>query len=176
MVALNADTPSSDAQNTETPPSEVKTTDTPSPDATAKEEKEQPAPPKETPAKETPKTETPAKETPKPVTPAKEKPVTTTTTPTKQDKSTSEPARSTAKRGNLSYGSWTGTVRGGKPVGSGTLRFTATQTLRCIMNGKRSSITAQEGDRIESAEFDEYGYLYQGTWIKSNGEIKNITQ
>ena len=140
MVALNADTPSSDAQNTETPPSEVKTTDTPSSDAKAKEENEPPVPPKET-----PKTETPAKETPKVETPAKEK-TTTTTTSTKRERSASKSSK-------------------------GTVTYNTSKTIRCC-NG--SSITVQAGDRIENAEFDENGYLYQGKWIKSNGETKTI--
>ena len=150
MVALNAEAPSSDAQNAETPPSEVKTTDTPSSDAKAKEENEPPVPPKETPktetpAKETPKVETPAKETPKVETPAKEK-TTTTTTSTKRERSASKSSK-------------------------GTVTYNTSKTIRCC-NG--SSITVQAGDRIENAEFDENGYLYQGKWIKSNGETKTI--
>jgi len=140
MVALNAETPSSETQNTDTPPSEAKSADTPSSDAKAKEEKEQPAPPKET-----PKTETPTKETSKLETPSKEK-TTTTTISTKRDRSASKSSK-------------------------GTVTYSTSKTIRCC-NG--SSITVQAGDRIENAEFDENGYLYQGKWIKSNGETKTI--
>ena len=75
------------------------------------------------------------------------------------------------KRGNLSYGQWSGTTSGGKPVGFGSLTFTASATIHCA-NGK--TITPQAGDQFTNAEFDDNGYLYQATWIKKDGQTKTI--
>ena len=74
-------------------------------------------------------------------------------------------------KGNLRYGSWSGRVSGGKPIGFGTLTFTSSATIRCSNGG---SISAQAGDMISNAEFDDDGYLYQGTWIKADGTKKTI--
>ena len=74
-------------------------------------------------------------------------------------------------KGNLRYGSWSGRVSGGKPIGFGTLTFTSSATIRCSNGG---SISAQAGDKISNAEFDDDGYLYQGTWIKADGTKKTI--
>ena len=76
-----------------------------------------------------------------------------------------------AAKGNLRYGSWSGRVSGGKPIGFGTLTFTSSATIRCSNGG---SISAQAGDKISNAEFDDDGYLYQGTWIKADGTKKTI--
>jgi serine/threonine protein kinase len=72
---------------------------------------------------------------------------------------------------NLSYGQWSGQVSGGKPVGFGSLTFTASASIHCT-NGK--TISPQAGDKITNAEFDDHGYLYQGTWIKNDGQTKTI--
>jgi serine/threonine protein kinase len=74
-------------------------------------------------------------------------------------------------KGNLRYGSWSGKVSGGKPIGFGTLTFTSSATIRCSNGG---SINAQAGDKINNAEFDDDGHLYQGTWIKADGTKKTI--
>lgn len=74
-------------------------------------------------------------------------------------------------KGNLRYGSWSGKVSGGKPIGIGTLTFTSSATIRCSNGG---SINAQAGDKINNAEFDDDGHLYQGTWIKADGTKKTI--
>ena len=74
-------------------------------------------------------------------------------------------------KGSLRYGSWSGRVSGGKPIGFGTLTFTSSATIRCSNGG---SISAQAGDKISNAEFDDDGYLYQGTWIKADGTKKTI--
>lgn len=80
-----------------------------------------------------------------------------------------QPRPSSGKK--LGYGSWTGKTVNRKPVGIGNLTFTSSHTIYCS-NG--SVLNAQAGDRLESAEFDEEGYLYQGNWIKNNGETKHI--
>lgn len=74
--------------------------------------------------------------------------------------------------GNLPYGSWTGSVVKGKPNGIGTLTITVSHTIRCHNN---TTIDTQPGDIIRDAEFDSYGNLYLGTWIKANGDTKTIT-
>ena len=74
-------------------------------------------------------------------------------------------------RGNLSFGSWAGSITGGMPDGQGTLTVTATHRIKCF-NGKAIFVNA--GDRIESAEFYDDGTLYQGTWIKANGDKVEI--
>ena len=76
-----------------------------------------------------------------------------------------------SQKGNLRYGSWSGKVSGGKPIGFGTLTFTSSATISCS-NGV--SINAQAGDKINNAEFDDDGHLYQGTWIKADGTKKTI--
>lgn len=76
-----------------------------------------------------------------------------------------------SKRGNLSYGSWTGKVSNGKPSGTGTMTVTSSASIRCF-NGK--TIRVQAGDKIKNAEFDDDGYLYQGTWIKTDGQTETI--
>lgn len=91
--------------------------------------------------------------------------------PKVQEPKVQEPQKQKPQKGNLSYGQWVGTVSGGKPVGFGTLSFTSATSIHCT-NG--SIISPQAGDKITNAEFDDNGYLYQGKWIKSNGESKNI--
>ena len=76
------------------------------------------------------------------------------------------------KKGNLPYGNWSGSITEGKPVGFGTMTFTSSASIRCA-NGNIISTLA--GDKIINAEFDEYGYLYQGTWVKIDGNTKSIT-
>ena len=90
--------------------------------------------------------------------------------PKTQPKAEPKPEPKVAK-GNLRYGSWSGRVSGGKPIGFGTLTFTSSATIRCSNGG---SINAQAGDKISNAEFDDDGYLYQGTWIKADGTKKTI--
>ena len=89
----------------------------------------------------------------------------------KQNEESSTTKSNTTKGGNLRYGSWSGKVSNGKPIGFGTLVFTSSATIRCS-NG--SSINAQTGDRINNAEFEDNGYLYQGTYVKTDGQTKNI--
>ena len=90
--------------------------------------------------------------------------------PKAEPKAEPKPEPKVAK-GNLRYGSWSGRVSGGKPIGFGTLTFTSSATIRCSNGG---SINAQAGDKISNAEFDDDGYLYQGTWIKADGTKKTI--
>ncbi len=90
--------------------------------------------------------------------------------PKAEPKPEAKPEPKVAK-GNLRYGSWSGRVSGGKPIGFGTLTFTSSATIRCSNGG---SISAQAGDKISNAEFDDDGYLYQGTWIKADGTKKTI--
>ena len=90
--------------------------------------------------------------------------------PKAEPKPEAKPEPKVAK-GNLRYGSWSGRVGGGKPIGFGTLTFTSSATIRCSNGG---SINAQAGDKISNAEFDDDGYLYQGTWIKADGTKKTI--
>ncbi len=90
--------------------------------------------------------------------------------PKAEPKPEAKPEPKVAK-GNLRYGSWSGRVSGGKPIGFGTLTFTSSATIRCSNGG---SINAQAGDKISNAEFDDDGYLYQGTWIKADGTKKTI--
>ena len=90
--------------------------------------------------------------------------------PKAEPKPEAKPEPKVAK-GNLRYGSWSGRVSGGKPIGFGTLTFTSSATIRCSNGG---SISAQAGDMISNAEFDDDGYLYQGTWIKADGTKKTI--
>ena len=90
--------------------------------------------------------------------------------PKAEPKPEAKPEPKVAK-GNLRYGSWSGKVSGGKPIGFGTLTFTSSATIRCSNGG---SINAQAGDKISNAEFDDDGYLYQGTWIKADGTKKTI--
>ena len=170
MVAQSSPSAESGLIAAETPSSDVKNVETPSSDTNTKKEKEQPATSKDTKREETPAEDTKRKETPAKDT-KREDPYGIDSKPTKKENPTSEPTKSTAKRGNLSYGSWTGTVRGGKPVGFGTLTFTSSKNIRC----NNGTINAQAGDKITNAEFDDEGTLYQGTWIKSNGETKKIT-
>lgn len=73
--------------------------------------------------------------------------------------------------GSLSYGSWTGSVSDGKPVGIGTLTVSSPHVILCN-NGSR--LNTEPGDKITNAEFNDNGILYQGTWVKSNGESKTI--
>lgn len=75
------------------------------------------------------------------------------------------------KRGSLGYGLWTGMVSNGKPSGTGTMTVTSSATIRCS-NGK--TIKVQAGDKIKNAEFDDDGHLYQGTWIKTDGQTETI--
>ena len=101
--------------------------------------------------------------------------------PVQKSEANSKPAQNTqastqtkvsfSKKGNLAYASWSGSVSGGKPVGFGTMVFTSPKSISCS-NGKR--ISASEGDKIENAEFDEDGYLYQGTFIKKDGQTTRI--
>ncbi len=72
---------------------------------------------------------------------------------------------------NLSYGNWSGTVSNGKPYGIGTLSFVSAATINCT-NG--TTLYIQPDDKLEDAEFDEYGNLYQAKWIKHEGQIKMI--
>lgn len=90
--------------------------------------------------------------------------------PKAEPKPEAKPEPKVAK-GNLRYGSWSGRVSGGKPIGFGILTFTSSATIRCSNGG---SINAQAGDKISNAEFDDDGYLYQGTWIKADGTKKTI--
>ncbi len=82
------------------------------------------------------------------------------------------PAKVTSSKGALGYASWTGSIQHGKPVGIGTMVFTASKSIRCS-NGK--TINAQAGDKIVQAEFDEDGRLYLGKWIKTDGQTSIIT-
>lgn len=93
------------------------------------------------------------------------------TTPAKEQPKETPVADSKPKRGNLSYGQWSGSVSGGKPVGFGSLTFTSSASIPCT-NGK--TISPQAGDKLTNAEFDDNGYLYQGTWIKTDGQTKTI--
>lgn len=74
-------------------------------------------------------------------------------------------------KGNLPYGHWSGTITDGKPFGIGTMTFTSPTEIRCA---NESVIKPQAGEKITDAEFDENGYLYQGTWIKQDGNTKTI--
>ena len=94
-----------------------------------------------------------------------------TTTPVKEQAEKKSVAEDKLKRGNLSYGQWSGQVSGGKPIGFGSLTFTSTASIHCT-NGK--VISPQAGDKLTNAEFDDNGYLYQGTWIKTDGQTKTI--
>ena len=102
--------------------------------------------------------------------PTAEPAATATLEPKAEPKPEAKPEPKVAK-GNLRYGSWSGRVSGGKPIGFGTLTFTSSATIRCSNGG---SISAQAGDKISNAEFDDDGYLYQGTWIKADGTKKTI--
>ena len=93
------------------------------------------------------------------------------TAPKKEQKTETPLAESKPQKGNLSYGQWSGKVSGGKPIGFGSLTFTSSASIHCT-NGK--VISPQAGDKINNAEFDDNGYLYQGTWIKNDGQTKNI--
>lgn len=93
------------------------------------------------------------------------------TTPAKEQPKETPVADSKPKRGNLSYGQWSGSISGGKPVGFGSLTFTSSASIHCT-NGK--TISPQAGDKLTNAEFDDNGYLYQGTWIKTDGQTKTI--
>lgn len=75
------------------------------------------------------------------------------------------------QKGNLPYGSWSGKLDNGKPVGCGTMVITSSVPIRCS-NGKK--INVLPGDEITDAEFDENGYLYVGTWKKTNGQTSHI--
>ena len=75
-------------------------------------------------------------------------------------------------KGNLPYGHWSGTITDGKPYGLGTMTFTSPAEIRCA---NESLIRPQAGEKITDAEFDENGYLYQGKWIKQDGNTKSIT-
>ena len=115
-----------------------------------------------------------AKSEPKEEPKAAEKPEPKVAPQQPKQKQNEEPAMTksiTSKGGNLRYGSWSGRVSQGKPVGFGTLIFTSSATIRCS-NG--STINAQAGDKISNAEFEDNGYLYQGTYIKTDGQTKNI--
>ena len=87
--------------------------------------------------------------------------------PDKQEQPVEQPK---PKGGNLSYGSWSGKVAGGKPDGIGTLTFTSAHSFKC---GNGKTITPQAGDKLTNAEF-ENGILYQATWNKSNGATETI--
>lgn len=93
------------------------------------------------------------------------------TTPAKEQTEKKPDPESKPKRGNLSYGQWSGSVTGGKPVGFGSLTFTSAASIHCT-NGK--VISPQAGDKLTNAEFDDNGYLYQGKWIKTDGQTKTI--
>ena len=136
--------------------------------------------PLQEPKKQEPPTETaPVQKTESaPVKKAEEKPVQASqpktepvTAPKKEQAEKTPAAESKPKKGNLSYGQWSGKVSGGKPTGFGSLTFTSSASIHCT-NGK--VISPQAGDKINNAEFDDNGYLYQGTWIKSDGQTKNI--
>lgn len=81
------------------------------------------------------------------------------------------PSKWNIKR-NLPYGHWSGTISNGKPYGIGTMTFSSPAEIRCA---NESIIRPQAGEKITNAEFDENGYLYQGTWVKIDGNKKNIT-
>ena len=117
--------------------------------------------------KEEPKVEPKPEAKPEPKTEPKTQPK---VEPKPEPKPEAKPEPKVAK-GNLRYGSWSGRVSGGKPIGFGTLTFTSSATIRCSNGG---SINAQAGDKISNAEFDDDGYLYQGTWIKADGTKKTI--
>lgn len=93
------------------------------------------------------------------------------TAPAKEQTEKKPDVESKPKRGNLSYGQWSGSVSGGKPIGFGSLTFTSSASIHCT-NGK--VISPQAGDKLTNAEFDDNGYLYQGTWIKTDGQTKTI--
>lgn len=135
---------------------------TPEPPASAPEpEPNTETPPAAEPAK---KTETPKEsvaETPKSIEPK----------PEVKHEAPAKNSDESPKRGNLSYGSWTGKVSNGKPYGTGTMTVTSSATIRCS-NGK--TIKVQAGDKIKNAEFDDDGHLYQGTWMKTDGQTETI--
>jgi serine/threonine protein kinase len=89
----------------------------------------------------------------------------------KEETENAPAAKSMPSKANLSYGQWSGRVSGGKPVGFGSLTFTSSTSIHCT-NGK--VISPQAGDKLTNAEFDDDGYLYQGTWIKTDGQTKTI--
>ena len=167
-----ADASSPGVTANEPPSSEAKDTETPAHKVDVKDEQEQSVPRQEPKNKEKSSKDAKREEAPK----KEAKPISTTAPTTKENpktepKSEPTPTKVTMKKGNLSYASWSGKVNGGKPVGFGSMSFTAAKTLHCS-NG--NVINAQAGDKIENAEFDDDGYLYQGTWIKSNGQTKRI--
>lgn len=94
-----------------------------------------------------------------------------TTTPAPKAEPVPHPQADKPRGGQLSYGAWSGTVSSGKPIGTGTLTLTSSAKIRCS-NGK--TISVQAGDKIKNADFDEYGALVTGTWIKTDGQTETI--
>ena len=120
---------------------------------------------------ETPPAAEPAKKAETPKEPVADKPKSIEPKPEVKREVPAKNSDDSPKRGNLSYGSWTGKVSNGKPAGTGTMTVTSSATIRCS-NGK--TIKVQAGDKIKNAEFDDDGHLYQGTWMKTDGQTETI--
>lgn len=92
-----------------------------------------------------------------------EKPVAKTTPAPTTPKST----QSTSHK--LSYGTWTGGMRNGKPHGTGTLTYSTSQT---IDSRDPKGRVAQPGEYIVG-EWDN-GHLVQGRWFKKDGSKEAV--
>lgn len=66
-----------------------------------------------------------------------------------------------SKELNLDWGTWTGLIKNGKPLGFGTLIVTRKKNI----NG----IIAEKGDIIKECELNDVGGVYMGTLVHSDG-------
>lgn len=83
----------------------------------------------------------------------------------KAKKASATPSR--AESGRLSYGKWSGSWKGGKPNGTGTMRYTEEHLIDSRDPQKR---VAKAGDYI-IGEFAN-GRLVQGVWYDSANNVK----
>ena len=78
---------------------------------------------------------------------------------------------STTRQGTLSlgYATWEGTIKGGKPDGKGTMKFSSSHRIDSRDSKGR---VAEAGDKVEGSYVN--GHLSFGKWYKSDGTTETI--